>query len=73
MHHFRVIQSLALTIEADAGLIAQFDAFRTKRNAAGYERVGTISQKEADEMADLAKRLAREVPAWLNANHPELA
>lgn len=71
-HHFRVIQSLALTIKADAALVAQFDAFRKKRNVAGYERIGTISQKEAKEMVELSKRLAREVPAWLKANHPKL-
>ena len=70
-HHFRVIQSLALTIKAEGALVAQFDAFRKKRNIAGYERVGMTSQKEAKEMIDLAKRLAREVPAWLKANHPK--
>ncbi len=71
-HHFRVIQSLALTIKADAVLVAQFDAFRKKRNTAGYERIGMISEKEAKEMVELAKRLAREIPAWLKANHPKL-
>lgn len=71
-HHFRVIQSLALTIKANAVLVAQFDAFRKKRNTAGYERIGMISEKEAKEMVELAKRLHRDVPAWLNANHPTL-
>jgi hypothetical protein len=39
-HHFRVIESLALTIGADANLVATFDAYRKKRNISGYERVG---------------------------------
>jgi len=56
-HHFRVIQSLALTIGMDAGLVRQFDLFRKKRNIGGYERAGTISEQEANEMAALAERV----------------
>lgn len=64
-HHYRVIQSLAHTIGADSALVAQFDAFRKKRNIAGYERVGMTSDKEAQEMVALAKRLRNDVRAWL--------
>jgi hypothetical protein len=71
-HHFRVIQSLALTVKADTVFVAQFDAFRKKRNIAGYERIGMTSEKEANEMVELAERLHRDVPAWLKANHPKL-
>jgi len=56
-HHYRVIQSLAYTIEADAMLIIQFDKFRKKRNIGGYERAGLVSDQEAGEMFSLAKRL----------------
>ena len=31
-HHYRVLQSLALTIGADAALVHQLDQFRRKRN-----------------------------------------
>jgi hypothetical protein len=55
-HHFRVIQSLALTIEATVSLITQFDWFRKKRNIGGYERTGTISDQEAKEMFFWQKR-----------------
>ena len=34
-HHFRVIQSLPLTIGADSGLVTQLDQFRKKRNVGG--------------------------------------
>ena len=37
-HHYRIIQSLAHTIDAPANLIAHFDQFRKKRNIGGYER-----------------------------------
>jgi hypothetical protein len=71
-HHYRVIQSLAHTIGADTALVAQFDAFRKKRNTAGYERVGMISDKESQEMVALAKRLRKDVAEWLKKHHPQL-
>ena len=36
-HHYRVLQSLALTIGADAALVHQLDQFRRKRNLGAYE------------------------------------
>jgi hypothetical protein len=67
-----VIQSLAHTIGADAKLVAQFDAFRKKRNVAGYERVGAVSEKEAREAAGLAQRLRTCVEHWIRATRPDL-
>lgn len=71
-HHYRVIQSLAHTIGADAGLVAQLDAFRKKRNIADYERAGVVSEQEAAEMKTLARELRCSGEAWLNREHPEL-
>ena len=71
-HHYRVIQSLAHTIKADASLIAQLDKFRKKRNIGRYERAGAVSEQEAKEMFALAKNLRNEVGKWLRSNHPEL-
>ena len=71
-HHYRVIQSLAYTIKADASLIAQLDKFRKKRNIGSYERAGVASDQEAKEMFVLAKNLRDEVEKWLRLNHPEL-
>jgi len=62
-HHYRVIQSLTFTIEADADLVAQLDAFRKKRNIADYERAGVVSEQEVAEMIDLARELRRTVNA----------
>ena len=39
-HHYRVIQSLAHTIQAKPNLINQLDKFRKKRNIGGYEAAG---------------------------------
>lgn len=71
-HHYRVIQSLAFTIGADAGLVRQFDQFRKKRNTLAYERAGLVSDHEAEEMARLASVLRSTVEEWLRHNHPVL-
>lgn len=71
-HHFRVIQSLALTIGADQSLVIQFEHFRKKRNIVGYEQAGTVSRQEAEEMRILAGEIRDQVVWWLQANHAEL-
>src|SRR5437899_7243136 len=53
-HHYRIIQSLSLTTGTELKLVNAFDAFRRKRNMAGYERVGQVSDAEAKEMRKLA-------------------
>jgi hypothetical protein len=71
-HHFRVIRSLRFTIAADQSLIDLLDRCRKKRNISMYERPGTISEHEADEMVDLAVKLQGLIETWLKKNHPEL-
>ena len=71
-HHYRVIQSLAHTIEADPGLISQLDKFRKKRNMTEYEQAGAVSGQEAKEMLALARNLRDKVEKWLRSAHPEL-
>ncbi len=71
-HHYRVIQSLGLTINLDKGLIQRLDQFRKKRNLSDYERAGLVSEQEADEMEALARDLRKQMEEWLKANHPQL-
>jgi hypothetical protein len=71
-HHYRVIQSLTHTIDADAGLVVQLDGFRKKRNISDYERSGMVSEQEAEEMLTLAENLRARVIEWLHTNHSEL-
>lgn len=71
-YHYRVIQSLAYTIGANANLIAQLDAFRKKRNIGDYERAGLVSETEAREMLALARTLRKYVEKWLQQNHSHL-
>ncbi len=71
-HHYRVIQSLSLTIRPEGSLVRQFDQFRKKRNIGEYDRAGTISDQEADEMVALAQELRDRITDWLRLNHPDL-
>jgi hypothetical protein len=71
-HHYRIIQSLAHTIQTKPGLVNQLDKFRKKRNIGGYEAAGRISQQEADEMKKLAKNLCEQIVQWLHQNHANL-
>jgi len=71
-HHYRVIQSLRETIGADVALVNLLDAFRKKRNITGYERVGLVSDADAEAMRKLAIGLRDKVVAWLRKHHPLL-
>ncbi len=68
-HHYRVIQSLRETLGTDPAAVATFDAFRKKRNITGYERIGLVSDADAEAMRTLAVRLRDEVLAWLAKHH----
>jgi hypothetical protein len=71
-HHYRVIQSLEFTIGAGGKQIDTFDGFRKKRNVSSYDLSGTVSEKEADEMFQLASEIRSQVEKWLRRVHPEL-
>ena len=72
MHHYRTIQSLVFTIGLDRDTVNLLDTFRKKRVISDYERAGTISDREAEEMIALAQDIKLEVKRWLRANHPHL-
>lgn len=71
-HHHRVIQSLAHTVGAGEDTVRLLDRFRKKRNIAEYDSAGTISEREAAEVFDLAHSLRRQVFEWLRRTHPSL-
>ena len=71
-HHFRIIQSLSLTVGASFSTVTQFDHFRKKRNIGGYERAGAVSDQEAYEMYNFAKQLRQDTENWLRKDHPHL-
>jgi hypothetical protein len=71
-HHYRVIQSLRETTGAEASVVATFDAFRKKRNISGYERIGLVSDADAEAMRALAVTLRGDVKAWLSRYHADM-
>jgi hypothetical protein len=71
-HHYRVTHSLEFTVGVDARTIRTFSTFRKKRNITDYERAHTISDREAEEMLNLARRLRKDVAAWIADKHPGL-
>lgn len=71
-HHYRVIQSLRETIRSNVQTVHGFDAFRKKRNISGYERIGLVSDADADAMRALAVKLRGDVVAWIGKLNPKL-
>ena len=70
--HERAIQSLRHTVGLDRNLVDTLDAVRRKRNLSNYERAGTASPSEADDVYQLAKELRIRIVTWLEEHYPEL-
>lgn len=71
-HHYRVIQSLEFTTAPGRKFIDTLDGFRKKRNVSSYDVAGSVSDKEADEMFQLAMTLRAGAEKWIRATYPEL-
>ena len=71
-HHYMAIESLEYTLSPGSGVIRTLDAFRKKRNISDYERAGTVSEKEVQELYGLASGLFISLKDWLKKEHPEL-
>jgi hypothetical protein len=71
-HHYRVIDSLSLTLGTDAETIKTFAIFRKKRNISDYERADSVSERDVEEMRLLAGKLKGDFDAWIEKKHPDL-
>jgi len=71
-HHYRAVQSLELTIGWPREDVDVLDAFRTRRHIVEYRRADVVSEAEANEAVELARKLRQDVQAWLVAQHPDL-
>jgi hypothetical protein len=71
-HHHRVVQSLELTIGWPRAEVDALDTFRGRRNVVEYRRADVVSDAEANEMVQLARKLRADVQAWLAAQHSDL-
>lgn len=72
-HHFTTFEALKEILSPKYNeLINYFDACRVKRNVSDYDRAGSISKQEADEILAEALRFKKVVLNWLKTNYPEL-
>jgi hypothetical protein len=71
-HHYRVIQSLEFTTAPNRKFIDTLDGFRKKRNMSNYDVAGAVSDREANEMFELAASLRADAEKWIKATRPEL-
>jgi hypothetical protein len=71
-HHVKTIESLELTIKADAKLIQRMKTLSKKRNATSYDSADNVSQQELELAIKTAIELRREVLAWLERSYPAL-
>lgn len=53
-------------------LVNYFDHCRNKRNLSAYDRAGEISEDEARELLEEAKKFRRTVLGWAKMHHPRL-
>jgi len=72
LNHYRTIQAMGVILPGRKEDVAYLDACRAKRNTAEYDRAGTVSCQEAQELVEFVKELEPEVIGWLKKNNPEL-
>jgi hypothetical protein len=70
--HERAILSLRLTVGTADDMVDLLDAVRRKRNLINYERAGTTSAAEAEELHGAVMALRSDVVRWLQKHHRAL-
>jgi len=69
--HYRVIQALPLVMGEQYSTLRNYlDSCRRKRNTSEYDTVGTISEKEAEDLLQTVKEFKIAIESWLKKNHP---
>ena len=71
--HYRVIHAIPLVIGEEFIPIRDFlDNCRRKRNVSEYDAVGTVSEKELDDLLEITRNFKDQVKNWLKKNHSGL-
>jgi len=72
-HHVTAFEALPVIMGEELRELADyFDTCRVKRNIAHYQRSGTISGDEVEELITSTAAFQEQVEQWLQTNHPEL-
>jgi len=69
--HYRTIEALEFSIDAQKKFIPTLDKLRKKRNTGSYDDFGLVSQGEADSCGKMAVRVRKEVEDWIRKNHAD--
>jgi hypothetical protein len=73
LQHQRAIESLRFTaLSSEPGQVDYLDRCRRTRHRTVYERMGSLQQRDADELLEAARGLREKVRDWMMSNHPEL-
>ena len=70
--HYYTLAALGEIIGEKKKDIDYLQACRAKRNTVEYDYAGGTTDSEARELLEYARKLRKEVIAWLRVNHPEL-
>lgn len=71
-HHLNTIRTIPIILgEKYLKLSRYFDHCRYKRNLSDYERIGSVSNKETQEILIEANNFFILVKEWLKTNHPQ--
>lgn len=71
--HYRTISALPLILGPEMEEMSEYlDFCRTRRNEVTYEKTGTVSESEAQELIGEVEELYQRVRAWLADEHPDL-
>jgi uncharacterized protein (UPF0332 family) len=71
-HNYYAILSLKFTVGLDESFLDQLDSYRIKRNRATYDESGVVSDREAVEIIEAARRLLSLTRKWLAQNYLHL-
>jgi hypothetical protein len=73
LQHYRTIAALPLVLgDGKKDDTVYLETCRVKRNTVEYDMAGAATDADADELLEFAKRLRKDVMAWLRANHADL-
>jgi hypothetical protein len=73
LQHYRTIQALALVLGPERKDDVEYlEVCRKKRNVIEYDAAGTVTDRDATELAAFVVELRKRVLAWLREHHAEL-
>jgi hypothetical protein len=73
LQHYRTIQALGLILGPEQSADVEYlEICRKKRNIIEYDAAGTVTERDASELAEFAVGLRGRVLDWLKEHHAEL-